>query len=152
MKHVHVECIPDEVLVKQLGFTKHQITHHHAKSRVIKKLRKVKNELAMVDEDPGTNKTTYEKSLKFLKEQNGIKQYVDDSGNLIAVLNGKLEDWILWVCKGSKIDISDFGLPANESELHEKIHLRLNSFKKLINHLVETNNQPIQSLKSFLTQ
>ena len=28
MKNIHVECLPDEYLVKKLGFTRKSITHH----------------------------------------------------------------------------------------------------------------------------
>jgi hypothetical protein len=150
MKHIHVECLPDEALIRQLGYSRKNITHHSGKSIVFKRLKLVKNELAMIDEDPGSVQTKYERSLKLLKEQEGLKQYSDSSGNIVVVLAGKLEDWIISVCKRSKIKISDFGLPDNSSELHNKINHRIVSFENLIQHLIKTNNKAIQSLKEFL--
>lgn len=150
MKHIHVECLPDETLIRQLGFTKKFITHHSGKSRVMKKLGEVKNEMAMVDEDPGTAKTTYEKALKLIGNEEGILEYTDHSGNKIIVLPGKLEDWILTVCKKNRIDITAFGLPAKSDELHGVIHHKLANFEKLISHLLKTNNKTLNMLKNRL--
>ena len=150
MKQVHVECLPDETLVKVLGFTKNYITHHAGKSTVLRRLGKVKNELAMIDEDPGTAKTSFEKGLRFISSKDGIIQYTDNSGNKVVVLQGKLEDWILAVCKRNKIDISSFGLPSRSSELHEIINDRLRSFERLIAHLIKNNIKDIITLKNSL--
>lgn len=72
MKDIHVECKPDEMLVRKLGFTKKKVTHYPGKSRVFRKLEKSNNQLALVDEDPGSTKTSYEQRLRFLKEVQGI--------------------------------------------------------------------------------
>lgn len=150
MKHVHVECKPDEALVLQLGYPQKQITHHSGKARVFKKMREARNELAMVDEDPGSVKTTYEKGLKLILDEEGIRQYTDNSGNKIVVLKGKLEDWILAVCKKYRVDITTFGLPSNSSDLHDKINERLPGFEKLIQHLLQTKNKAVLHLTECL--
>lgn len=150
MKHVHVECKPDEALVLQLGFPQKQITHHSGKARVFKSMREGKNELAMVDEDPGSAKTSYEKGLNLIRDEEGIKQYTDNSGNTIVVLKGKLEDWILAVCKKYRIDITTYGLPSNSSDLHDKINERLPGFVKLIQHLLQSKNKAILHLSNCL--
>ena len=106
MKQVHVECKPDELLVSKLGFTKKYITHHQGKSRVFHNLQKSISLLAMVDEDPGGPKSSYEKTLKFIEEKHGIKYYTDDNKNKVLILAGKLEDWILDACKLQKINPS----------------------------------------------
>src|SRR5438445_5527673 len=97
---VHVECLPDETLVKKLGFTRKQIIHHTGKSRVFADLKLKSNQIAMVDEDPGQSKTSYETKLVFKEEANGIKYYLDpEKNNKVFVLKVKLEDWILASCK-----------------------------------------------------
>lgn len=63
MKMVHVECRPDEVLVTKLGFNKKRVKHHQGKSRVFHSLKQTKDQLAMVDEDPGSPGHPYEKSF-----------------------------------------------------------------------------------------
>ena len=65
MKQLHVECKPDELFVSKLGFNRKSIIHHQGKSRVFNYLRKSKNQLAIVDEDPGSVKSSYERNLKF---------------------------------------------------------------------------------------
>ena len=150
MKKLHVECLPDETLAKKLGFTSRLITHHTGKSRVFHRLKSSTNELAMVDEDPGSAKTSYESNLQFQQELNGIKQYADNSGNKVLVLKGKLEDWILSICKAENIKPESFNLPNKPSELHEVINQRLRSFEKLLDALMQNPNSSIHKLRKLL--
>lgn len=150
MKQVHVECKPDELLVSKLGFTKKFITHHQGKSRVFHKLSQSESLLAMVDEDPGSGKTSYEKSLNFVEEKLDIKYYSDSRKNKVFILTIKLEDWILYACKLQKINPDDFGLPSDPVQLHNYINQRLDKFEKLINELIKKKNPAIVQLKSWL--
>jgi hypothetical protein len=150
MKKLHVECLPDETLAKKLGFASRLITHHTGKSRVFHKLKSTTNELAMVDEDPNSSKTTYETNLQFQQESNGIKQYADNSGNKVLVLKGKLEDWILSICKAENIKPENFSLPNNPSQLHEVINQRLKSFERLLDALMQNPNSSIHELRKLL--
>jgi hypothetical protein len=151
MKHVHIECLPDEYLVRKLGFTRKFITHHQGKSRVFHALRNKENQLAIVDEDPGSVKTSYEKSLNFKQEVEGIKYYTDRSGNIILFLNGKLEDWIVSICKKERIKIQKFGLPHKSDDLHDQINQKLPKFDKVLAELIKKNNASILKLKTWLT-
>lgn len=150
MKVVHVECRPDELFVSKLGFTKKYVTHHQGKSRVFHKLSRSKSLLAMVDEDPGSAKTSYEKSLHLVEESHGIKFFTDKSENKVLVLSGKLEDWIITVCNNAKIKPDDFGLPSKPNDLHDVINQRLTQFSKLTDELIRQNNPAIIQLKSWL--
>ena len=152
MKQIHVECLPDECLVKKLGFSRKQITHHQGKSRVFHALNnKTDKQLGVVDEDPGSAKTSYESALQLVEESEGIKYYTDRSGNKIFVLKGKLEDWIIFICNKSKIKPTDFGLPSKPDDLHDVINQRLANFEKLIDELISINNPAIIKLKSWLS-
>lgn len=151
MKHVHIECLPDEYLVRKLGFTRKFITHHQGKSRVFHVLSKKGDQLAMVDEDPGSVKTSYEKSLHFKEEVEGIKYYTDSLGNIILFLNGKLEDWIVSICKKERIKLQKFGLTDNPDDLHDQINQKLLKFDKVLDELVKKNNPSILKLKNLLT-
>lgn len=150
MKQVHVECKPDELLVSKLGFTKKFITHHPGKSRVFHKLSKSESLLAMVDEDPGSAKTSYEKSLKFIEEKHGIKYYSDDRKNKVFVLAVKLEDWILNACKTQNINPDGFGIPSDPVHLHDVINQRLDKFETVTDELIRQKNPAILQLKSWL--
>ncbi len=152
MTKVHVECLPDETLVKILGITKKMVTHHTGKSRVFHKLKTAIREIAMVDEDPESAKTEYERNLIFVEERFGIKKYTDKKENIVLVLKVKLEDWIIDLCKVAKIDISKFGLPEKPNQLHDVINLRLPGFEKLIEYLKNNNNERINQLKNWLNQ
>ncbi|NMC58726.1 MAG: hypothetical protein GYA51_04965 [Candidatus Methanofastidiosa archaeon] len=136
MKNIHIECLPDEHLVKKIGFTRKDITHHQGKSKALYVLSKSINQFALVDEDPGSPKTSYEKTLSFIDESEGIKLYSDKSGNKILYLTGKLEDWIIATCKKEKLSVSKFGLPGTPDQLHDTINQKLPNFEKLLSELI----------------
>jgi hypothetical protein len=150
MKQVHVECLPDEHLVKSLGFSRKYITHHQGKARVFNSIKSKKDQLAMVDEDPRSVKTSYEKSLQFVEESNGLKLYQDKSGNKIVFLQIKLEDWIISSCQAAKIKMGKFGLPEDPDDLHDVINARLPSLDKLLSHVAKSKNKAFSKLKAFL--
>ena len=148
---VHVECRPDETLLKKLGVTRKMVNHHFGKSRVFNKLKTTNGEIAMVDEDPGSIKTDYENNLTFVQESFGVKVYKDNRNNKILILSVKLEDWIIAACKAEKVNITHFGLPDKPNDLHEIINDRLSGFEKLIDHLKKNGNQCINHLMNLLT-
>ncbi len=150
MKKVHVECLPDETLVKQLGITRKMLTHHTGKSRVFNRIKGSKNEVALVDEDPGSAKTEYEKNLKLEDDLHGIKRYTDKHGNTVLILRVKLEDWLISVCAAATIDIRKFGLPNTPNELHDVINQRLNALQQLIAHLKGIKNPALVKLEEWL--
>lgn len=150
MKQVHVECKPDEQLVTILGHTRKFITHHQGKSRVFATLGKSKGLLAVVDEDPGSIKTKFEKSLILREEFEGIKYYTDHSGNVVLSLKGKLEDWLLTACKKQEISALNYGLPENPNDLHDVINYRLPGLTELINDLLKEKNPAVLKLKAWL--
>jgi hypothetical protein len=150
MKMVHVECRPYEVLVSKLGLNKKMVKHHQGKSRVFHNLKLTKDQLAMVDEDPGSPRHPYEKSFELKEESGGSKYFTDKSGNKIIVLRVKLEDWIIWVCKKENTDITKFGLPDKPNDLHDVINHKLRNFERLIDALIEKNSPSILKLKSWL--
>ena len=150
MKQVHIECKPDELLVSKLGFQRKHVTHHQGKSKIFNVLGKVKNHLAVVDEDPGSGKSSYEKSLQLIEEYNGIKYFADKSDNKIFILKGKLEDWIINICKQNKVKLSDFHIPEKPNDLHDIINSRLIDFGKLIDKLILLKNPAILKLKAWL--
>jgi len=150
MKQVHIECDPDELLVLKLGIQRKFINHHQGKSRIFDALGKMDSQLAMVDEDPGSVKTSYEKALLFKEEFEGISFFTDESGNKILILKGKLEDWIIAVCKKHKIKLSTLGLPENPDDLFDVINQKLTNFGKLIDKLIENKNPAILKLKKWL--
>ena len=150
MKKIHLECLPDEVLISKLGISKKEIVHHQGKSRVFHTLKNNSGLIAMVDEDPGSTKTKYENSLNFVEEFEGIKKYSDNSGNSVIILQGKLEDWIIFVCKKYEINLNSFGLPDRPNTLHNVINYKLKNLTRLIDQMISANNPAILKLKTWL--
>lgn len=144
--------LPDETLVKKLGFTKKQVSHHDGKPRVFTNISCKTNQIALVDEDPGSPPHKYEKQLKFQKELHGVKYFIDSKrNNKVFVLKVKLEDWIISVCKKSNVDITKYGLPDKSNALHDIINYRLVPFAKLLDDLLQNENVAISTLKKWLT-
>src|SRR5258708_2060966 len=149
MKSIHVECLPDEALVRKLGFTRKMVTHHAGKSRVLHKLKSVSNQLAIVDEDPGSVKSDYEKKLIKEIEINGLTFFKDKSGNIVIQLKGKLEDWILNQCENCDIKIGDFGFPNNGNKFHDVINLHIPKFEEVVDCLIKKKSAGMIKLKSW---
>jgi len=150
MKNIHVECLPDELLVRKIGFTRRYITHHQGKSRIFHALCKNSNQLALVDEDPGSPKTSYEKSLKFNMEAEGIKCYSDNTGNKIFYISGKLEEWIINICSKEEIKLLGLVFPVTSDDLHDQINQKLDKFDKLLSELLKNKNRAIEKLRVLL--
>jgi hypothetical protein len=143
MKKLHVECLPDETLAVALGVSKKSIIHHQGKSRVFASLIKKSNQLAIVDEDPKSVKSSFEKQLKFVEEKHGIKIYSDKNDNKILMLKEKLEDWILGSINQKGKIIKTYGLPENANQLHREINYKIPAFKKLLNSEINDNQSLI---------
>ena len=94
----------------------------------------------LVDEDPGSTKSSYEKSLKFVDEKYGIIYFSDRNDNKVFILSGKLENWIIDICNNAKIKPPDFGLPMKSDDLHDVIDQRIAQFSKLTDELIRQKN------------
>ena len=150
---VHVECIPDETLLKKLGFTKKQIQHHAGKTRVLAHISNNRNQLAMVDEDPNSVSNPYERELRVEKEVLGLKYCMDKKlNNKVLVLKPKLEDWIIYACKKSNIDLKKYGLPAKGDGLHGIINNRLSAYERPLDDLLQNKNECLFQLKNWLRE
>lgn len=148
--NVHIECNADEQLVLKLDIAKKQITHHQGKSRIFSKLQKSREQLALVDEDPGSIKSTYQKKLRKIDEFEGITHYQDNSDNDVYELKGKLEDWILQICKIQKINLSNYNLPDEPNQLHRVVNQKLDKYSSLLDQLIKDKNPSIVKLRSWL--
>ena len=98
----------------------------------------------------GSGKSEYERSLMLKGEKFGIKYYSDANQNRICILSGELEAWILDICAKTKIDPTDFGLPAKHKELKKVILFRLDNLARLFDELIRQKNPAICQLKFWL--
>lgn len=150
MRIIHVECKPDEALVKRLGFPKKSVKHHSGKSRVFSELREVTNQIAIVDEDPGSPQTTYESNLKLVKDHKTFTLREDSNGNKVITLKVKLEDFILDDCKNSNVNPQKRTLPTTAKDLHGVINGKIDSFQLLVDDLLSHANSATSKLKVVL--
>lgn len=138
MKTIHLECKPDETLVKVLGKTNRYIIHHNDKGRVCKYLSKNADLVGLIDEDPGSAQPSYLGGLKIVDKKYNIKELKDNGlQNKILVLCPRLEDWVVQLCKTENVDIESFNLNKNPNALHREIISKLNNFERLLFHLKE---------------
>jgi hypothetical protein len=147
---IHTECLPDETLLKKIGFTRQQILHHQGKPRIMSLLSQSTNQLAVVDEDPGTVPHPYQAKLSLERQAHGLLLYKDTgAANTIIVLRVKLEDWIIAACKQSRKKMSDYSLPGNPTELHSVLNHRIPALEKLIDDLLEAGNPSVDTLREW---
>jgi hypothetical protein len=148
---IHIECLPDETLLKKLGYTKNQVIHHQGKSRVFGKMKSLIDQVGLIDEDPMSTKHPYEQHLVAQESAHGIT-YLRDAqrNNKVFVLRVKLEDWIISACQASHVNAAHFGLPHRPSELHSVINSKINAFEKLLDELLTAKNPNLLTLASWL--
>lgn len=148
---IYVECKPDLTLVKTITeIPNKEIIHAGNKPKVCKHLKKQRNCIGIVDEDPGSSQLPYLKKMKVEKEIQSVAMKIlsDSNGNRLIVLCPKLEDWILQCARELNVDTKRYGLPNNPQKLHEIINDNLEKVRKLINDLRLSNR--IVKLKDLL--
>lgn len=150
MRSVHLECKADEALVKVLGVIRKRITHHNDKGRVCHHLTKINNEIALIDEDPGSNQPGSLERLTFQDGPHSTKTAKDPRNNIIIVLRPALETWILSLCRISNINPDNYSLPADGHALHKVINAKLPQFNELVAALKEKANPGILWLEKQL--
>ena len=65
---IFVECKPDFLLIRKIGFSKKEIKHCGNKPGVCKMLMKNKDSIGLVDEDPGSSSPSYIYNLENMKD------------------------------------------------------------------------------------
>ena len=146
---IFVECNADKTLLTSLGIQSQEICHVFSKGNVCNRLRKNKNCLGLVDEDPGSGQPQYMSELKLVSHDNAIKVLNDKNNqNKIIVLCPRLEDWIVDAAKEAEVDLANYHLPSNGKALHKVINTRLDEFEKLIKDMKE-DSRMLKHLMSF---
>ena len=118
---VLVECDADEVVIRNLGVTKKQLSHFGGKDKLINRLKKLPGAVGVVDEDPASIqhpdlKASYRQEesaerLRLLARQG-------KGGQKLIVVCPKLEDWLIDRARLSGIRPEEYGLPSDPDRLH----------------------------------
>jgi hypothetical protein len=157
---IYTECYADTELIKSLGFSKKQYIHRPNKPKIGYHLvnGKIKDVLAIVDEDPFPNKTShrifnrFETLKRFSKERLVLKKY---KTFYIIELCPDLEGWLLHIAKQSKFNLADFIDPAylkSSRALHD-FTATANipaKFTKCINSMLENEVEGMMRLKELI--
>ena len=148
---IYVECKPDFKLVEVLGIPKKKIKHVAGKGNVCRVLKKKGNSVGMVDEDPDCPQPSYLKDLQMVEESHGIKLLSDNrSHNLLILLCPNLEAWILEAAKEVGVDVCNYNLPNNASELHEVININVEKLEGLLRNLSDKSDRMGELRRIFI--
>lgn len=146
---IFVECKPDETLVKAL-LPRRQVIHARSKARVVFQVSRSRNCIGLIDADPGAVQPGYLETLTDTTDQYTFRVLEDtNKGNKIVVLRPRLEEWILRAAQMARVNVEDYGLPKDISQLREVINHRLPNLERLMNDL--RGSAPMMALKKALT-
>ncbi len=150
---IYIECDADEVLLRELGFSRKQFVHLGGKFEICKRLEKTQNAIGLIEYDSGKSDPIYlsKCSIAETNDQHGIKIYFHKtSGNRLFVLHNDLEDWILKISKNNEISVQDFGLENDRDRMHRLMPGKLINFGKLVSHLLQKEIATIKYLQAKL--
>ena len=152
---IYVECKPDEMLVRLLTkLPKREVIHEiKGKSGVVERLRRQKNSMGVVDEDPWAVQPAYLSSMRVSQDQatQGLKLLHDaSSDNYVVVLCPRLEEWIERATKETGLELTRYGLPDDPVRLHQVINVDLSKFQRLVKNLQTKRSDRLSSLSRLL--
>ena len=152
MREIVLECNPDEVLIKTLGYARNMITHQPSRGEVINYLKKNPDAIGIVDDDPGSAKPTYfSKFQSETTEKFNTESYcIPKLQTRLIVIKPRLEEWILKRAAESGIDTTQYSLPNDGHELHKIINTRLPRFEAMIREMLSKKNAGLLHLKELI--
>jgi predicted transcriptional regulator len=146
-----LECSPDEMLARKLGFARRDLRHLAGKSRICKYLIRSKSDFGLIDEDPNSVQQAYFNDLKLSSEQHDMRVYYDGvRDNRIIVLRPRLEEWLIKTTELSGAAMTTFGLSNQGNELHREINSRISNLEKLLDYLLNKQDLRLMYLRTLL--
>jgi len=86
-----------------------------------------------------------------VEESHGIKLLSDNrSHNLLILLCPNLEAWILETAKEADVDVCNYNLPNNASELHEVININVEKLEGLLRNLSDKSDRMRELRRIFI--
>ncbi len=147
---IFVECDADKTLLTSLGIQSQQICHVFSKGNVCNRLRKNKNCLGLVDEDPDSGQPQYLGTLTLDSHDHGVKVLNDKNNQYkIIILCPRLEGWIVAAAKQAEVNLATYHFPDHGKTFHKVVNSRLDDFEKLIKDLKESSPM-VKHLMSLL--
>ncbi len=153
MAEIVLECMPDETLIRTLGYKRKSVTHQPCRGEVINYIKKnPRNIIGIVDEDPGSPKPTYFNAFRReTTEKHGLESYIIKNAQIrLIVIKPRLEEWILKQAASTGINPSDHSFPENGKELHKIIHTRLPQFEGFITAMLKQKSAGLRHLQTLI--
>ena len=153
---IYVEGKPDNVLVRHAtGIQgRNAVRSLRGRGEVCRQLMRTRNQIGMVDEDPGDRPPDYfrELDLRVNRVALGLKLYRDRRrNNRLVVLCPKLEDWLLRAARDAGLRMADYGLPSRSNRLHDVINADIRKLQRLLNGLSDAGSPRLNELRRLLT-
>lgn len=150
---LHLECDADEQVALSLGVTRRAISHQGGRGEVCNKLKKGKDLLGMVDEDPQARPTEYMRTLPAQSFEHGVRVLTDTQrNNRLLILCPKLENWLVKAAHDAALRLSEFGLPDNAHALHGVSNFRLRNIDQLVRRLLAVKSPRVLHLQALLKE
>jgi|YNPNPStandDraft_1061719.scaffolds.fasta_scaffold50566_2 hypothetical protein len=122
---IYVECAPDKVLIAGLGVPKKEIQHERGKGNICNRLKKSRDSLGVIDEDPQSAQPSYLNQLHLEQADYGIKLLSDrEKNNHIIVLCPRLEEWLLQAAEEAGVAPGDYNFPDDPRPMHNILAAR----------------------------
>ena len=154
MSKYHIECLPEEVLLLNMGLTREVLLHHSGSGGVCKTLYEGTNLIGLIDEDPEreSQHNYYNKLyLKPVSEEYNIRYSIDKvKKNKLIFIKPRFEPWIIGVAQNSGIKMSDFNLSPDPNLLHREINFKKSDLQKLLHKLKKIKSPAILHLKKLI--
>lgn len=133
---VYVECKPDVVLLKSLGFPRTSIRHAGDKGRVCEAVEGQEDVRGLADEDPQHPQPEFVTKYP-LEELPEFRLKVIKGRSTLVLLSPHLEGWLLWLADKADIRPEDLGIPRDPGRWHRLINSRLDQEEALLGKLKE---------------
>lgn len=154
MSKYHIECLPEEVLLLNLGLQRDSIVHHSGSGSVCSTMNKGKYLIGLIDEDPDRRQQHpyYDKLYRKPSSDKYNIRFSEDNvkKNKIVFIKPRFEPWIIQVAQQSGLRMSDFDLSDDPDLLHREINFKKTSLQRLIHKLKRVQNPAILRLKELL--
>lgn len=154
-----VECYADEVFVKILTDKSVRIKHAFGKGNVCNQLSRSTNSVGLVDEDPKSSKSEYERLMLngIVKEnQHVILCKHENQSNRLIILRPNLEEFLLRLSKINKVDLGDYNLPNDYKNLRDELNFRkvtrYKLFEDFLRDLTSKDKEVLNLIKNFFKE
>ena len=152
---IHLECDNDEAVVRGLGFSRGEISHHAGKPRVAFALQKATSadHTGMVDQDPGQSPPTYLAQFKLVEVSNkdGLALWVHpkEEKRLIEI-RPDLEPWLYASGKLAGVKPESCHLPADHRLLHQNAKRHTKHLVEFVHALLAAGSSRVLLLQQWL--